>query len=77
VDLDLEGMSAADLIERIHEIDPSIVNIAVAGHDVPEMMRQAASSGLFVCLRKPVSAGKLVEVIARARARPPARPRAQ
>jgi DNA-binding NtrC family response regulator len=71
VDLDLKGITAVDLIERIRKIDPAIVHIAVAGHDVPAMMREAASNGLFVCLRKPVEPGRLVELIARARAQPP------
>jgi DNA-binding NtrC family response regulator len=70
IDLELPGVSGADFIDRIRRMDPKIVHIAVAGHDVPAMMRQAASSGVFVCLRKPVDPGKLVEIIARARARP-------
>jgi DNA-binding NtrC family response regulator len=73
VDLELPGLGGADLIDEIRKVDPKIVHIAIAGHDVTTMMRQAASSGVFVCLRKPVDPGKLVEIIARARARPAAR----
>ena len=69
VDLELRGTSAADLIESIKREDPSIAHIAIAGHDVTAVVRQAAASGIFVCLQKPVTAESLVEAVAKARAR--------
>jgi DNA-binding NtrC family response regulator len=67
IDLGLQGMSATELMGQLRRLDPSIVHIALAGHDVPALMRDAAANGAFVCLRKPVNPGELVEVIARAR----------
>ncbi len=67
VDLGLQGMSATVLMDEVNRLDPSIVQIAMSGQDVPALMRQAAANGSFVCLRKPVNPGELVETIARAR----------
>ena len=67
VDMNLPANGSA-LMDRIHEIDPSIVQIAIAGHDVPNLMRQAAAKGSFACMRKPLRPDDLLEVIARARA---------
>jgi DNA-binding NtrC family response regulator len=67
IDLGIHGMSATQLMQELQRLDPSIVHIAVAGHDVPALMREAAANGAFVCLRKPVNPSELVEVIARAR----------
>jgi DNA-binding NtrC family response regulator len=69
VDLELQGTSAPDLIDRIKREDPSIAHIAMAGHDVASVVRRAASSGVFLCLQKPVTAESLVEAVAKARAR--------
>ena len=69
VDLELSGTSAPDLIDRIKKEDPSIAQIAIAGHDVAAVMRRAAASGVFLCLQKPVTAESLVEAVAKARAR--------
>jgi DNA-binding NtrC family response regulator len=69
VDLDLQGARAVELMAQTRELDASIAHVAVAGRDVPSMMREAAASGLFVCLRKPVNPEELVDVIARARGR--------
>ncbi len=73
VDLGLAGMSAADLMDRIRAIDPSIVHIALAGEGAEAMTREAAAHGSFVTLKKPVDAGHLIEAIARARGTRPVR----
>lgn len=67
IDLGLRGVSATTIMNKLRAIEPSIIHIALAGHDVPALMRQAAAGGSFVCLRKPVDPAELVEVIARAR----------
>jgi DNA-binding NtrC family response regulator len=67
VDMNLPSTGAAALMEQIHRIDPSIVQIAVAGHDVADLMRKAATRGSFACMRKPLRPEELLEVIARAR----------
>jgi DNA-binding NtrC family response regulator len=67
VDLATSGGSAARTMERLRHADPTVSIIAVAGRGVSEMMRAAAASGVFACMRKPLSAGDLMEVIARAR----------
>lgn len=68
VDLELRGASATDLIERIKRENPAIAHIAMAGHDVASVVRQAAASGIFVCLQKPVTPDTLLEAVAKARA---------
>jgi DNA-binding NtrC family response regulator len=68
VDLGLRGTNATQLMAEVRRLDPSIVHIALAGHDVPTLMRQAAASGAFMCLGKPVNPSELLQVIVRARA---------
>jgi DNA-binding NtrC family response regulator len=62
------GGLAPDLVERVRQVDPSIVHIAIAGHDVEALLRKKVS-GMFACLRAPVKTRELVETIARARGR--------
>jgi DNA-binding NtrC family response regulator len=69
VDLELRGTSAAELIDRIKRENPTITHIAMAGRDVASVVRQAAASGVFLCLQKPVTPETLVEAVAKARAR--------
>jgi DNA-binding NtrC family response regulator len=59
----------AELMERLRRASPSISLVAVAGRALSEMLRQAAASGVFACMRKPLKASELLEVIARARSR--------
>jgi DNA-binding NtrC family response regulator len=68
VDLAVAKGETAATVERLRHADPSVILIAVAGRNVAEMMRQAAESGVFACMTKPVDARDLLEVIARARA---------
>jgi DNA-binding NtrC family response regulator len=67
VDMDLGGGDALRLMDRVREVDPAIVFIAVAGHDAPRKVREAAARGSFACLHKPVNPPDLTTVIARAR----------
>jgi DNA-binding NtrC family response regulator len=69
IDLDLEQTRATELMAKIKQLDASIAHIAVAGHEEPTTVREAAKSGMFVCLSKPVDTNALIDVIAKARAR--------
>jgi DNA-binding NtrC family response regulator len=65
--IDMNLPKGTALMDELRKIDAGIVQIAIAGHDIPNMMRQAAARGSFACLPKPVNPTALVEVIARAR----------
>jgi DNA-binding NtrC family response regulator len=73
IDLSLPGGRASELMERIRSVDPSIIQIAVGGHEVPSRIREAAAHGSFLCMRKPLDPQQLVATIARARGRKRAR----
>ena len=68
VDLVMPNASGAELIRRLTELSPSIACIAVSGHDVPHLFRQAASQA-YTFLRKPVPVRELAQTIAQARGR--------
>jgi DNA-binding NtrC family response regulator len=68
VDMVMPGMSGADVIERLRTLDPSVVVIAVSGHDVDELFRRI-SPMTDTFLRKPVDPHQLLQAIASARLR--------
>jgi DNA-binding NtrC family response regulator len=72
VDLALSREETAAVMDRLRRAAPSVSLVAVAGRGVSEMLRQAAASGVFACMRKPLNARELLDVIARARSRPTA-----
>lgn len=62
--------SGATLVERILKDDPSIAVIATSKSAAPELFRKVAALGAFACLSKPLEPARLVQLVARARARP-------
>jgi DNA-binding NtrC family response regulator len=67
-DLKMPQLDGTQLVERIRVLDPSIGVIVFSGHDVPELMRRAASLGVKACMRKPMSPIALLQTIAAVRA---------
>lgn len=63
------------LVESILDLDASIAVIATSSIAAPELFRKVAELGAFACLLKPLAAERLVQLVARARARPLAVPR--
>jgi DNA-binding NtrC family response regulator len=61
------------LVESIMQLDPSIAVIATSSSAVPELFRKIAELGAFACLVKPLEPRRLVQLVARARARPQSR----
>jgi DNA-binding NtrC family response regulator len=70
IDLAVAGRSGNEVAQRLREANPAVSLIAVGRRDVAEMMRKAAASGVFACLKKPVATNDLIDVIARARSKP-------
>jgi YesN/AraC family two-component response regulator len=64
----MPGLTGPEVIARIREFDPSIVFVAVSGHDVREMFRKASLT-VDSFLRKPVNPADLMEAIAKGRGR--------
>jgi DNA-binding NtrC family response regulator len=60
------------LVETILRLDASIAVIATSSKAVPELFRKVAELGAFACLLKPLQPQRLVQLVARARARPQA-----
>lgn len=58
------------LVESILRFDASIAVIATSSNAVPELFRKVAELGAFACLLKPLQPQRLVQLVARARARP-------
>lgn len=72
VDMVMPGMSGADLIDLLRTQAPDVICIAVSGYDVDDMFRRVAVH-VHTILRKPLDPQRLVEVVAKARARAPVR----
>lgn len=72
IDMVMPGMSGADLIDLLRTQAPEVICIAVSGYDVDEMFRRVAVH-VHTILRKPIDPNRLVEVVAKARARAPGR----
>ena len=68
VDMVMPGLTGPDVIEKIHAIDPSVVVIAVSGHDVEELFRRVSSHADAI-LKKPIEPSDLLQAIASARVR--------
>jgi CheY-like chemotaxis protein len=68
VDMVMPGMSGADLIDLLRVQAPQVICIAVSGYDVEEMFRRVAVH-VHTILRKPIDPPRLVEAVAKARAR--------
>jgi DNA-binding NtrC family response regulator len=62
-----DGLS---LVENILRLDASIAVIATSGSAAPELFGRVAELGAFACLLKPLEPERLVQLVARARARP-------
>jgi DNA-binding NtrC family response regulator len=72
VDMVMPGMSGADLIDLLRAQAPEVICIAVSGYDVDDMFRRVAVH-VHTIMRKPLDPQRLVEVVAKARARAPSR----
>jgi DNA-binding NtrC family response regulator len=72
VDMVMPGMSGVDLIDLLRVQAPEVICIAVSGYDVDEMFRRVAVH-VHTIMRKPLDPQRLVEAVAKARARAPAR----
>jgi DNA-binding NtrC family response regulator len=68
VDMVMPGLNGPQTVAKLTELDRSITCIAISGHDVPELFRQAAPF-VFAILRKPVRSETLAQTISKARAR--------
>jgi len=64
----MPGMSGADLIDLLRKQAPEVICIAVSGYDVDDMFRRVAVH-VHTILRKPIDPHRLVETVAKARAR--------
>jgi DNA-binding NtrC family response regulator len=58
------------LVESILQLDASIAVIATSSSAAPDLFRKVAELGAFACLLKPLEPRRLVQLVARARARP-------
>jgi DNA-binding NtrC family response regulator len=69
--IDVEAIANGPaLVENILELDASIAVIATSSSAAPELFRKVAELGAFACLLKPLAPERLVQLVARARARP-------
>ncbi len=72
VDMVMPGLAGPDVIDQLRAIDPSVVVIAVSGHDVEEMFRRVAGQ-VDTIMRKPIEPTSMLQAIAGARLRRAAR----
>ncbi len=70
LDLVLPDVSGPELAVSLRNAVPGISIIAVSGHEVPEMIRRMAATGMHTFLRKPFAIRDLVRSIADARGKP-------
>jgi DNA-binding NtrC family response regulator len=68
--LDVVGMPAADVMDRVQAIAPVVSFIALAGHDGSGAVRTSFDRGAFACVRRPVNPASLLTLLAKARGRP-------
>ena len=68
VDMVMPVMNGPDVIEKLRAIDPSVVVIAISGHDVEDLFRRVAGQADRI-MRKPIDPHDLLEAIAGARMR--------
>jgi len=67
VDLVMPDQSGPEVIQHLLGLNPALRVITMSGNDVPDMLRQAASSGMQTFLRKPFRIPDLIRAIAVAR----------
>jgi DNA-binding NtrC family response regulator len=67
IDLVMPEMDGAALCEAIHALDRDVTLVVMTGQNVPELVRDAAKAGSYMCLRKPFDVEALVRTVARAR----------
>jgi len=66
VDLKMPGISGLNVLERIPEIDSTIVSIAISGFGVIDSEHESKKTGAFDFLAKPFEPEQLVETVSRA-----------
>jgi CheY-like chemotaxis protein len=69
VDLVMRGVSGAEVVERLRARHSDVAAIVISEQLVPELLQRAVANGAFACLRKPVAAPDLAQVVAEARGR--------
>jgi DNA-binding NtrC family response regulator len=69
VDLVMAHSGNPPLLERLRHLRPALSFIAIAGHDVPELMRKIVAAGPVAWLNRPVEVGALAQGISAARGR--------
>lgn len=67
IDLVMPEMDGAALCEAIRSLDRDVTLVVMTGQNVPELVRDAAKAGSYMCLRKPFDVEALVRTVARAR----------
>jgi DNA-binding NtrC family response regulator len=70
VDMIMPEVDGPQLMQRVRDVDRSVVFIAVSGDVASNLLRKAAELGAFACMQKPLSTDDLAQAIARARASP-------
>jgi CheY-like chemotaxis protein len=69
VDLVMPGMSGVEVVERLRAKHADVTAIVISEYIVPELLQRAVANGAYACLRKPVFAPELAQVVAEARGR--------
>jgi DNA-binding NtrC family response regulator len=72
VDMVMPGLNGPDVIDRLRALDPSVVIIAMSGHDVEDLFRRVAGQADQI-MRKPIDPHDLLQAISQARVRRSAR----
>jgi DNA-binding NtrC family response regulator len=62
VDVKMPGIDGFETFRRLREIDPKIGGVMISGNAVEKMMDTSIQSGVYVCLKKPMSIAKLEEI---------------
>lgn len=62
VDIKMPGIDGFETFKRLREIDPKIGGVMISGNAVEKMMETSIQSGVYVCLKKPMSIEKLEEI---------------
>lgn len=65
VDIKMPGISGLDVLERIPEIDSTIVSIAISGFGVIDSEHESRKKGAYDFLAKPFEPEQLVETVRR------------
>lgn len=68
LDLVLGDETGADVLAALRSQQPGLSVIAMTGHEVDDLVRDALKNGALHCLKKPFDMGVLTRLIARARA---------